>query len=87
MPLSRTKTAYGAPTPSSGQGWALTARATSDSDVDLLVDFPAGELGLYPLLQLADAVENMVGRPVDVAAVEVMAAPVRDRALAGAVPL
>jgi len=28
-----------------------------------------------------------VGRPVDVAAVEVMAAPVRERALAEAVPL
>ncbi len=60
---------------------------TPESDIDLLVDFPAGELGLFPLLQLADAVEQIVGRPVDVAAVEIMAAPVRDRALAEAVPL
>jgi predicted nucleotidyltransferase len=60
---------------------------TADSDVDLLVDFPAGERGLFPLLKLAGEVEQLVGRPVDVAAVEVMAGPVRERALAEAVPL
>lgn len=60
---------------------------TPDSDVDLLVDFPAGEQGLFPLLMLAEEVERLVGRPVDVAAVEVMAGPVRERALAEAVPL
>jgi len=60
---------------------------TPESDVDLLVDFPAGERGLFPLLKLAAAIESMVGRPVDVAAVEVMAEPVRERALAEAIPL
>jgi len=60
---------------------------TADSDLDLLVDFPARERGLLPLLTLAEQVERLVGRRVDVAAVEVMAEPVRDRALAEAVPL
>ena len=60
---------------------------TADSDLDLLVDFPARERGLLPLLTLAEQVERIVGRRVDVAAVEVMAEPVRDRALAEAVPL
>jgi len=60
---------------------------TPESDVDLLVDFPVQELGLFPLLTLADEVEQLVGRRVDVAAVDVMAEPVRERALAEAVPL
>ncbi|HEU5420608.1 MAG TPA: helix-turn-helix domain-containing protein [Streptosporangiaceae bacterium] len=60
---------------------------TPESDIDLLVDFPARERGLFPLLKLAGEVEGIVGRPVDVAAVEVMAAPVRERALAEAIPL
>jgi predicted nucleotidyltransferase len=51
------------------------------------VDFPAGERGLFPLLRLARQIEVLVGRPVDVVAVEVMAGPVRERALAEAVPL
>jgi predicted nucleotidyltransferase len=48
---------------------------TADSDLDLLVDFPARERGLLPLLTFADQVERLVGRRVDVAAVEVMAEP------------
>lgn len=60
---------------------------TSDSDIDLLVDFPAAEHGLFPLVRLAAEIESIVGRPVDVAAVEVMAEPVRERALAEAIPL
>lgn len=60
---------------------------TPESDIDLLVDFPAHERGLFPLLQFAGEVESLIGRPVDVAAVEIMAAPVRERALAEAVPL
>jgi hypothetical protein len=60
---------------------------TPESDVDLLVDFPASTQGLFPLLRLADEIERLVGRPVDVAAVEVMAEPVRERALAEAIPL
>ena len=60
---------------------------TPESDVDLLVDFPVQERGLLPLLTLADEIEQLVGRRVDVATVEVMAEPVRERALAEAVPL
>ena len=60
---------------------------TLESDLDLLVDFPVRERGLLPLLTLAEQVERIVGRRVDVAAAEVMAEPVRERALAEAVPL
>jgi predicted nucleotidyltransferase len=67
-------------------GSVARGEETSDSDIDLLVDFPA-EHGLFPLLRLAAEIESIVGRPVDVAAVEVMAEPVRARALAEAIPL
>jgi uncharacterized protein len=68
-------------------GSVARGEETPESDVDLLVDFPAEERGLFPLLRLAKEIEELVGRPVDVAAVEVMAGPVRERALAEAVPL
>ena len=68
-------------------GSVARGEETPESDIDLLVDFPAGERGLFPLLKLAGEIEGLVGRPVDVAAVEVMAAPVRERALAEAIPL
>jgi uncharacterized protein len=68
-------------------GSVARGEETPESDVDLLVDFPVGERGLFPLLELAADVESLVGRPVDVAAVEVMAEPVRERALAEAIPL
>jgi uncharacterized protein len=68
-------------------GSVARGEETPESDVDLLVDFPAVERGLFPLLRLAGEIERLVGRPVDVAAVEVMSAPVRERALAEAVPL
>lgn len=67
-------------------GSVARGEETPDSDIDLLVDFPAGERGLFPLLKLAADIEHLVGRPVDVAAVEVMAEPVRERALAEAIP-
>jgi predicted nucleotidyltransferase len=60
---------------------------TPESDVDLLVDCPAEERGLFPLPRLAREIEELVGRPVDAAAVEVMAEPVRERALAEALLL
>jgi hypothetical protein len=60
---------------------------TPESDVDLLVDFPASKQGLFPLLRLAGEIERLMGRPVDVAAVEVMAKPMLERALAEAIPL
>jgi uncharacterized protein len=68
-------------------GSVARGEETPDSDVDLLVDFPATERGLFGLLKLAGKIEKIVGRPVDVAAVEVLAPQVRERALAEAIPL
>jgi predicted nucleotidyltransferase len=68
-------------------GSVARGEETPRSDVDLLVDFPAGERGLFPLLTLAEDIEEIVGRPVDVAAVEVMAPAVREQALREALPL
>jgi uncharacterized protein len=68
-------------------GSVARGEETPESDVDLLVDFPAVDRGLFPLLRLADEIERLLGRPVDVAAVEVMSTPVRQRALAEAIPL
>jgi len=68
-------------------GSVARGEETPSSDVDLLVDFPAGERGLFPLLTLAEDIEEIVGRPVDVAAVEVMAPAVREQALREALPL
>jgi predicted nucleotidyltransferase len=68
-------------------GSVARGEETSDSDIDLLVDFPAATHGLFPLLRLAAEIESIVGRPVDVAAVDVMAEPVRASALAEAIPL
>lgn len=37
-----------------------------DSDIDLLVDFDTSD-GIWPLIELADELESILGRPVDVA--------------------
>lgn len=66
-------------------GSVARGEETPESDIDLLVDFPAEERGLFPLLKLAGEIEAIMGRPVDVAAVEVMAPAVRERALAEAI--
>jgi predicted nucleotidyltransferase/DNA-binding XRE family transcriptional regulator len=68
-------------------GSVARGEETPTSDIDLLVDFDAQERGLFPLLKLAEEVEAIVGRTVDVAAVQVMSPPVRERALAEAIPL
>lgn len=68
-------------------GSVARGEESAESDLDLLVDFPVEERGLFPLLKLAGEIEAIVGRPVDVAAVEVMAPAVRERALSEAVPL
>jgi predicted nucleotidyltransferase len=67
-------------------GSVARGEETPESDIDLPVDFPARERGLFPLLQLSGEIERLVGRAAGVAA-EVMAAAVRERALAEAVPL
>ena len=39
-------------------GSVARGEETPESDVDLLVDFPAGERGLFPLLKLAAEIER-----------------------------
>jgi len=48
-------------------GSAARGEETAESDVDLLVDFPAGEQGLFPLLMLAEAksLSDLFTRVVD----------------------
>ncbi|MDZ7577323.1 MAG: nucleotidyltransferase domain-containing protein [Candidatus Nanopelagicales bacterium] len=60
---------------------------SSDSDLDLLVDFPVRERGLVPLARLADQVSEVIGAPVDVVAEDSLADQVAERALAEAVEL
>lgn len=57
------------------------------SDIDFIVDFPARERGLMPLLELATQLESLLGRPVDVAAEELLRPEIKARALAEAVAL
>lgn len=57
------------------------------SDVDLLVDFPVRRRGLLPLITLATRIEELVGRPVDIATTDMMKDDVRTQALRDAVPL
>jgi len=68
-------------------GSVARGEETAGSDIDLLVDFPAKDQGVFALLRLAARIEKIVGRPVDVATAEVLAPPVRERALAEAIPL
>jgi uncharacterized protein len=59
----------------------------SGSDIDFLVDFPARTVGLMPLLRLGSDLESLLGRPVDIAAEELLQPDVRVRALAEALEL
>lgn len=62
-------------------GSVARGEETRESDIDLLLDFPARERRLFPLLKLAAEIEGIVGGRVDTAAVEVMAEPVREQAV------
>lgn len=68
-------------------GSAARREDTSESDVDLLVDFPVHARGLLPLLQIAEAVRGLTGRDVDVATPELLTDEARRAALADAVAL
>ena len=56
------------------------------SDIDILVDFDTSH-GLWPLIELADELEHLLGRHVDVAPVELLRPEVAKGALAEAIPL
>lgn len=67
-------------------GSVARGEADEHSDIDLLVDFDASA-GIWPMFELADELETMLGRHVDVAPVELLAPAAAARALAEAVPL
>lgn len=64
------------------------ARGDADdgSDVDILVDFDTSH-GLWPLMELADELEALLGRRVDIAPRELLKPEVARTALAEAIPL
>jgi uncharacterized protein len=59
--------------------------AESDSDLDLLVDY-VGASG-FDFVRFADAVEDLLGRKVDVVTEKSVHPLVRDKVLAQAIPL
>ena len=67
-------------------GSVARGEANADSDIDLLVDFDTAH-GLLPVMTLADELEDLLGRPVDVAPVSALRPEVAERALAEAIPL
>jgi predicted nucleotidyltransferase len=60
--------------------------ARPDSDVDLLVEYVPGGSG-FDFERFAQAVEELLGRKVDVATLSSLHPLIRDRVLAEAVPL
>ncbi len=58
--------------------------ATAESDVDLLVEFER-PVGLFELFALQDALESLLGRPVDVGTVQSLKPRIRERVLEEAV--
>ena len=60
--------------------------ARPDSDIDLLVEYVPGGSG-FDFVRFADAVEELLGRKVDVVTDESLHPLIRDRVLSQAVPL
>ena len=60
--------------------------ASSDSDLDLLVDYVPGQRG-FAFVRFCEEAERLLGRDVDVATVRSLHPMIRDRVLAEAVPL
>lgn len=67
-------------------GSIARGEADDGSDVDILVDFDTSH-GLWPLIELADELEALLGRPVDIAPQELLKPEVARTALAEAIPL
>lgn len=68
-------------------GSAARGDETSDSDVDLLVDFDASKHGVLPLAGFAADVRRIIGRDVDATTADMLRDDIRKTALAEAVPL
>jgi len=60
--------------------------ARPDSDLDLLVDYVPGHGG-FAFIEFCQAVEELIGRKVDVGTEKSLQPIIRDRILAQAVPL
>ena len=60
---------------------------TADSDIDLLVEFDAGQHGALPLIGLRRELVELIGEPVDVATLDLLRPDIASEAEATAVPL
>jgi hypothetical protein len=60
---------------------------TADSDIDLLVEFDAGEHGALPLIALRRELAELIGETVDVATLDLLRPEIATEAEATAVPL
>ena len=60
--------------------------ASSDSDLDLLVDYVPGQRG-FAFVRFCEEAERLLGRDVDVATVRSLHPMIRDSVLAEAIPL
>ena len=67
-------------------GSAVRGQTGAGSDIDFLVEFDTSR-GLWPMIELADELEQLLGRPVDVAPRELLRDEVAEQALTEAIPL
>jgi uncharacterized protein len=67
-------------------GSGARGEATAESDVDLLVDYEAGQSG-FAFIRFCEEAEALLKRDVDVATVRSLHPRIRDRVLAEAKPL
>lgn len=58
-----------------------------DSDINFLVDLDVRHRGLFPVMELTEELEHILGERVDIAPRDALAPHVAQRALAEAVPL
>lgn len=58
-----------------------------DSNIDLLVDLDVRHQGLFPVMELKEELEQILGERVDIVPRDALAPHVAERALAEAVPL
>lgn len=67
-------------------GSVARGQDTSESDIDLLVDFDVSQ-GLVPIIHLQTQLEALLGQSVDVAPVSALKPEIARKALAESVPL